>query len=90
MGSPQFGIFPSTSSWLLGPNPTTPTPYPEGELGDHAEGVHHLARCLHTHTHKGGKELRACNSQPSESSIYWGLKVIEAHLMTLVYAKNTP
>ena len=52
-------------------------PYPHG-LGEGwetmQEGVHHLAWCLHTHTHKGGIELRACNSQPSEPFIYWGLK----------------
>ena len=52
-------------------------PYPHG-LGEGwetmQEGAHHLAWCLHTRTHKGGIELRACNSQPSEPFIYWGLK----------------
>ena len=38
---------------------------------------------------KGGLELRVCNSQPSEPFIYWGgHKFIEAHLITLVYAKK--
>ena len=42
---------------------------------------------------KGGTELRACNSQPSEPFITGGdggggLKAIEAHLMTLVCAKK--
>ena len=51
-------------------------PWPGGELGETMqEGVHHLAWCLHTHTHKGGLELRACNSQPSEPFIYWGLQI---------------
>ena len=64
----NFEILPSTSSWLLGSNPT-PMAWETMQ-----EWVHHLAWCLHTHTHKGSIELRAWNSQPSEPFIYWGLK----------------
>ena len=52
-----------------------PSPHGLGESWETTqEGVHHLAWCLHTHTQRC-LELRACNSQPSEPFIYWGLKI---------------
>ena len=69
----NFEILPSTSSWLLGSNPP---PWPGGELGDQAGGGLSLGMMsTHSNTHKGGLELRACNSQPSEPFMYWGLKI---------------
>ena len=49
-------------------------PWPGGELGDHAGGGSSLGM-MSTHSHTRCLELRACNSQPSEPFIYWGLKI---------------
>ena len=67
----NFEILPSTSSWLLGSNPT---PMAWGRVGRPCRRGFITWHDAYTHTHKGSIELRACNSQPSEPFIYWGLK----------------
>ena len=53
--------------------------------------VQFVTVCLHTHTHKSGIELRACNSQQSEPFIYWGLKSYRSTFndISLCKKKNT-
>ena len=66
-----------------------PHPTPGRELGDHAGGGSSLGMMpTHSHTHKGGLELRACNSQPSEPFTYWGLKIYRSILNDISLCKK--
>ena len=84
IGSPQFWNF---AQYLLLATWVKPYPMEWGRAGRPCRRGFITWHDAYILTHKGGLKLRACNSQPSEPFIYWGLKVKEAHLMTLVYAK---